>query len=309
MGTTSYHTVNGQIVGQTKDGVRTHFLTDALGSVTTTLDDSGAVQNTYRHKPFGGLLAKTGAAADPRFLWVGAFGYRQGSAPSSLQYVRARHFWPTGAVWTSVDLLWPDQHPYEYAVSNPTTIIDSLGLSPCPTPCCCCPTGNYIPKSEVKPLDNLHGNTVYGHTFKVHLGYSFHNIDPSIGEQEGDCTLEWWEKTDVPALNVSKDTWNDMYALFPSSPTFAPWRLREKECPGSPKKPPIIIDVPALGLYAGRNVTRTLCFRIVVKKTPNCHCGSDQLASTAKQFLVVVNGHGSKRFFTIPSPPKDAYCK
>ena len=47
--------MNGKIIGQTKDGVRTHYLTDALGSVTTILSD-----NTYRYEPFGGLLAKTG---------------------------------------------------------------------------------------------------------------------------------------------------------------------------------------------------------------------------------------------------------
>ena len=53
------------------------YLTDALGSVTATVDQSGTVQNTYRYKPYGDLLAKTGTGNDPKFLWVGSQGYRQ----------------------------------------------------------------------------------------------------------------------------------------------------------------------------------------------------------------------------------------
>lgn len=71
MGTTYYHTVNRQITGQTKDGVRTHYLPDAFGSVTATMSDAGVEENTYRYKPYGEVLAKTGVAADPRFLWSG----------------------------------------------------------------------------------------------------------------------------------------------------------------------------------------------------------------------------------------------
>ena len=33
----TYHTVNGRILGETAAGVRTDYLTDALGSVTATV--------------------------------------------------------------------------------------------------------------------------------------------------------------------------------------------------------------------------------------------------------------------------------
>lgn len=71
MGVTNYHTINGRIVGETKDGVRRHYVHDAVGSVVATLDSNGTIENTYRYKPFGALLAKTGTAPDPRIGWHG----------------------------------------------------------------------------------------------------------------------------------------------------------------------------------------------------------------------------------------------
>ena len=76
MPVTNYHTVNGQIIGETTAGVRTDYMVDALGSVTGTVNQSGQVVNTYRYKPYGALLAKTGTGADPKMGWVGSRGYR-----------------------------------------------------------------------------------------------------------------------------------------------------------------------------------------------------------------------------------------
>ena len=64
MPTTYYDNVNGRLRGQVTAGVRTGYLTDALGSVTATVQ-AAAVVNTYRYKPYGTQLAKTGAGADP----------------------------------------------------------------------------------------------------------------------------------------------------------------------------------------------------------------------------------------------------
>ena len=36
------------------------------------LNAAGQLVNTYRYKPYGGLLAKTGTSADPSFQWVGS---------------------------------------------------------------------------------------------------------------------------------------------------------------------------------------------------------------------------------------------
>lgn len=129
MGTTYYHSVNGRITGQTKDGVKTHFLTDPLGSVTATLSDAGVEENTYRYKPYGGLLSKAGSAEDPAFLWLGGLGYRD-SMPGA-KYVRRRTLVSSIGSWSSCDPMWPIEPAYVYANSSPSMKTDASGLGNC----------------------------------------------------------------------------------------------------------------------------------------------------------------------------------
>ncbi|MCW5944135.1 MAG: hypothetical protein KIS66_18055 [Fimbriimonadaceae bacterium] len=128
MPVTNYRTVNGRMIGETTDGVRTDYLTDALGSVTATVDQSQNVLNTYRYKPYGGLLAKTGSSPDPKFLWTGDTGSRTTGLAYSEQYNRARHYGSRQANWTSVDPLWPGESDYGYCKSNPLSKFDPNGL-------------------------------------------------------------------------------------------------------------------------------------------------------------------------------------
>ncbi len=110
------------------DGVVTSYGHDALGSVTDTFSN-GSLLNTYRFKPFGGTLAKTGVASDPRFLWNGGIGYRSTSLSSCSYYVQARHYSSNASTWTTRDPMWPEEHEYAYADSNPTTYSDPTGLA------------------------------------------------------------------------------------------------------------------------------------------------------------------------------------
>ncbi|RYG38344.1 hypothetical protein EON81_03920 [bacterium] len=128
MPVTSYRTLNGRMRGQTTSGVRTDYLTDALGSVTATVTDSAVVENTYRHKPYGERLSKTGTGVDPRFLWTGDTGSRSTGASHAEQYNRARHYGSEQATWTSVDTLWPSESAYGYVKANPTTKRDPGGM-------------------------------------------------------------------------------------------------------------------------------------------------------------------------------------
>jgi hypothetical protein len=77
MGVTSYYSFGGEILGEETGGVRRDYLTDALGSVTATVTGAGVVENTYRYKPYGDQLAKTGTGSDPKFLWGGELGCRE----------------------------------------------------------------------------------------------------------------------------------------------------------------------------------------------------------------------------------------
>jgi len=127
MAVTNYFSANGRLLGENGPNGRVDYLTDALGSVTTTVNGSGAVLNRYRYKPSGALLSKTGTAPDPKFTWVGSRGYRQTSLAFSDAYVRARHFSSLIGCWSSVDPRWPMQRPYSYVVSNPSTGVDTAG--------------------------------------------------------------------------------------------------------------------------------------------------------------------------------------
>lgn len=131
--TKAYYSVNGRILGEASGGTRLDYMTDALGSVTGTVDSSAQVVNTYRYKPYGELLAKTGSGSDPRFRWVGSPGYRQTGNRFSDVYVRARHYSSRTARWTSRD---PDRGsryrlPYLYGYANPAVVADPSGWRAC----------------------------------------------------------------------------------------------------------------------------------------------------------------------------------
>lgn len=125
MATTWYHTVNGDIIGETTSVSRTSYLTDGLGSVTATQNAAGATTATWRYKPYGTLLAKTGVGQDPSFLWIGSYGYRILTGGDRPLYIRARHL--KAGHWVSKDRYWPQEMPYNYAWSNPTTHYDPTG--------------------------------------------------------------------------------------------------------------------------------------------------------------------------------------
>ena len=129
MAYTSYITIDGMLIGEETNGVMRNYGTDALGSVVTT-SLNGVPENTYRYKPYGGLLAKTGAAPDPSFLWNGGSGYRATSLPVASAYVRRRHYAATVGAWSTVDREWPRQPPYAYCLGGPVTDLDPTGRTP-----------------------------------------------------------------------------------------------------------------------------------------------------------------------------------
>lgn len=120
----SFYSVRSRLLGERSASSRIDYLNDAMASVTATTNASGGVLNTYRLKPYGGLLSNTGAAANPRFNWAGQWGYRS-SAPGS--YVRARHYSEKIAAWTSKERALHAER-YTYCRNNPTTRIDRSGL-------------------------------------------------------------------------------------------------------------------------------------------------------------------------------------
>lgn len=141
MPVTNYYTVDGEIIGEkTSGGSRIDYLTDALGSVTATVNQSAQVVNTYRYKPYGKQLSKSGVGADPKFQWVGTQGYRQTGRSYSDVYVRARHYDTSTARWTTKDPIGMDagySEDYIYCLQNPLNRIDASGLISCIQSDCC----------------------------------------------------------------------------------------------------------------------------------------------------------------------------
>jgi RHS repeat-associated protein len=126
MATTNYITVNGMIIAEETNGVYRAYGLDALGSVVATYTGS-AIENTYQYKPYGGILAKTGTAVDPSFLWNGGSGYRATGLTYSEFYVRNRIYSETSAQWTTRDPNWPSEPPFVYCAGSPVLIVDESG--------------------------------------------------------------------------------------------------------------------------------------------------------------------------------------
>jgi RHS repeat-associated protein len=126
----TFHTVDGEIIGETTNGMRTHYLTDALGSVTATIDSTVAIARAYRYKPYGDTLMSVGSGGDPKYQWVGTLGYRRTGRAQSDLYVRQRHYAPRTGTWNTADRYWPFQTAFGYTNANPVSYVDPNGAAP-----------------------------------------------------------------------------------------------------------------------------------------------------------------------------------
>lgn len=123
MATTWYHAVNKQLLAQTTSGSRTSYLTDGLGSVTATQNAAGTTTATWRYKPYGALLAKTGSGDDPAFRWCGANGHVDQGLAYSL-YAPLRHYSTSLGRWTCQAASWPHNYAFAYASNSPALRVD-----------------------------------------------------------------------------------------------------------------------------------------------------------------------------------------
>jgi RHS repeat-associated protein len=100
-----YYTIDGEMIGYKDASGRKDFLTDALGSVTAEVNQTGSVKTfDGRYKPFGETLWSVGIKGI--FGWFGAWGYRNVGLSSNSHYVRYRHYSMSVARWTTPDPLF-----------------------------------------------------------------------------------------------------------------------------------------------------------------------------------------------------------
>ena len=193
-------------MGEMTSGAMRNYGTDALGSVVETVLN-GVEENTYQYKPYGAMLAKTGVAADPSFLWNGGSGYRASIPAYSDYYVRHRVYSTTAGRWTSFDPYWPDELPYAYINGNPALVSDPSGFGGSGSgvgggsssgggeitgilqPECCC-------KVEPKPSQAVSNvSTSSSGITQIDSQFSWVVRKRRSGESSGGCTWLWEEKS------------------------------------------------------------------------------------------------------------------
>jgi hypothetical protein len=185
-----------------------------------------------------------------------------------------------------------------------TPAVCTTGTCPAATKCCCCVTDAVIENVQsfgaagfvdpTPPPMRMYNGHIFD--FRIELTFAAGSSGTS------DCVMEWWEKTNVPAVpGHQADTWTDMYAFYSQSPTLQAWVNHTVPCPNGGSTTVVIHDPPCLGIAPGQTRTRTLEFRLVVKSGAGCSCGKTSATATAKQVLVMNNGtlNTSASSFTI----------
>ena len=75
-----YTTLDGEIVAESRGGVRKQYVPDPLGGTVALLDGAQTITDSFRYWPYGELASRTGTTPTP-FPYVGSRGYYSHSAP------------------------------------------------------------------------------------------------------------------------------------------------------------------------------------------------------------------------------------
>ncbi|WP_221359922.1 RHS repeat-associated core domain-containing protein [Streptomyces beigongshangae] len=112
----------GTLNSLTTGGKDYYYLTDALGSVTGVVDESGKQVNTYRYTPTGTSRPGTTESVPQPYRFTG--GYQD---PTGLYHFGARYYDPQIGRFTQPDPSGQEKNPYLYAEGDPVNRIDPSG--------------------------------------------------------------------------------------------------------------------------------------------------------------------------------------
>ncbi len=129
MGTVRYTVINGETVAEKRNGVRSLYVPDSLGSTRALLDNTQTQTDTFTYWPYGETVHLTGTNPTP-FTFVGTQGYHADNTTKT--YVRARVVEPPKTRWLTEDPIGfagADVNLYRYVLDNPVSQIDKSGLS------------------------------------------------------------------------------------------------------------------------------------------------------------------------------------
>ncbi len=115
-----------QPLAELRSGTTSYYQQDALNSVTSLSNGTGAIANTYTYDAFGKLSGSTGALINP-FQYTG----RDYDSESSLHYYRARYYDQSVGRFIGEDPVGFNggANFYRYVLNNPVKWTDAMGLS------------------------------------------------------------------------------------------------------------------------------------------------------------------------------------
>jgi RHS repeat-associated protein len=122
----TYDVVDGEVLGETRDGAGRTYVPDPLGSTAALIDSSGNITDEWEYWPYGEVRSHAGSSETP-FTYLGTLGYYSDGA--GRYYVRARSYRADLGRWTTVDPLWPEEPAYAYCRCDPLGWTDPSGSS------------------------------------------------------------------------------------------------------------------------------------------------------------------------------------
>jgi RHS repeat-associated protein len=113
-----------------RSGTTSYYEADAIGSITSLTNATGAIASNYTYDSFGNLLASSGSIVN-NFRYTG----RELDSETNLYYYRSRYYDPAAGRFVSEDPFrynegW--ENLYSYVTNSPLNLIDPLGLWPQP---------------------------------------------------------------------------------------------------------------------------------------------------------------------------------
>jgi len=131
MPVTSYLTIDGEILSETRSGVEADYIPDPLGSTIALTDSTQTITDTFTWWPFGEQRSHPIGSSVTPFGYGGTKGYYADSVGNRL-YVRRRILRPQTTAWQTVDPLWPRQRKFIYVSACPTSKTGPSGLQVAP---------------------------------------------------------------------------------------------------------------------------------------------------------------------------------
>jgi RHS repeat-associated protein len=208
---------------------------------------------------------------------------------TDLFYYGYRYFNASTGRWISMDPISEKGglNLYGFVDNDSISRVDRLGLIwPFSKPCCCC-CAEDVKVQNVEPLQR---GWLFGHGFDTVITLKY------VSGANGDCTLQWLEKTDVPYTpSMRKNVWTDMTKDPATKSSFDnSWGKRRKPCPGT--ETVTDYDEPIYSRLMQK--PRTLQFHIIVMSAPGCPCKNSKVDVTATQILDPTEAPPTQEFVT-----------